>query len=286
MYSIIVNASSAARTSILIILLASVGLSCVTPQTTEESSVTIINPIDNLSVTKELELSVPESKKKSAEKFMIAFVAPSYQEISGDTRSSSAPGMGKGDKEKFNYLRTLVNTMQADLEYILLNKGIRVLGTFPSLDEMTFDQKKRAIYSFIPKVNIHVTSNDQVQRGQVHIEATGTYTVAGNIVMELRESMTGEKLWIKRLESPVAATKPYRFVQKSPPPRGGSLGDALAYAVVAGGIKNIDTTDVALAGAITDFYKELGKKFVDHIDSEEWAKYLEQAESLRKEKRY
>jgi len=52
------------------------------------------------------------------------------------------------------------------------------------------------------------------------------------------------------------------------------------------GIEEKDTSDKALADALSEFYNLLVKKLWDHMDTEEWSKYLDQAENLRREKRY
>ena len=54
----------------------------------------------------------------------------------------------------------------------------------------------------------------------------------------------------------------------------------------SGSTKEKDDTDQVLAAALQEFYTALGDKLWRHIDSEEWSKYLAQAEDIRKGKRY
>jgi len=251
-------------------------------------------PMKEVSVIKELELAIPKGGTKKAESpFMVAFVKPSYEvtpvKVTPSTLDTYAKNImtaysgayKKSDIAKEKYLDVLSESLKTDIDYMLLLKNIRVLGTFTSMDEMTFDQKKRAIYAFSPKITIVVDEQKIEDRSRGYSER-GTFTVRGYITLLLYESITGEKLWVKRIEAqPVSKT--YEFVAKFKEPiRVASDIDML----LVSGIEEKDTSDKALADALSEFYNLLVKKLWDHIDPEEWSKYLDQAENLRREKRY
>jgi hypothetical protein len=189
------------------------------------------------------------------------------------------------DVAKVDYFDKIKKYLQTDLEQILLAKKIRVLGQFKTRDEMTFDDKKRAVYAFTPEISITVDTKYTSNPGPPYTEE-GDLIVNGFITLTLRESITGEKLWIKRIEAePV--TMPYRFVAKYKEPlRLEETLTVVGMPLDTGSFKEDDTTDQALAEALDKFYASLGKKLWAHIDPEEWSKYLEQAKKLRKEKRY
>lgn len=230
-------------------------------------------------------LEVPSGNKKKAETpFMVAFVEPTY-ELSGTNPQAefmrAQLAYKKSDLGKPEYLTKLLRTLHTDLDYILLQKGIRVLGTYKSLDEMTFDQKKRAVYAFTPIFNIVVNENNTPGPGLGYSE-NGNFQINGYISLLLRDTMTGEKLWVKRLDAePVQ--KPYELVAKFRQPVG-TVGDM--ELLLNSGVAEKDNSDKALVEALSEFYTALGRKLWNHIDPEEWEKYLGQAADVRKGKRF
>lgn len=230
-------------------------------------------------------LDIPTGTAKKADSsFMVAFVEPTY-EFDGANPQSPYLQMGqaykKSDLAKRDYLTDLLKALHTDLDYILLQKGIRVLGTFKNLDEMTFDQKKRAVYAFTPTITISVSEDKTPTSGMAYSE-NGTFTVTGYITLLLRDTMTGEKLWIKRLDAdPVR--KPYVFTAKFRQPYGAASDVDL---LLKSGVSEQDTSDKALVAALSEFYSALGKKLWNHIDPEEWEKYLGQVADIRKGKRF
>jgi hypothetical protein len=250
--------------------------------------ITMYEPMKEVSVIKELELAIPKGGTKKAEvPFMVAFVKPSYETtpVKTSVRAGYMTGYTgvykKSDIAKEKYLDTLGESLKTDIDYMLLQKNIRVLGTFTSKDEMTFDQKKRAIYAFSPKIAIVVDEQKIEDRSRGYSER-GTFTVRGYIALWLYESITGEKLWVKRIEAqPIS--RAYEFAAKFKEPQKVATDIDMLF---ASGIEEKDTSDKALADALSEFYTLLVKKLWDHIDPEEWSKYLNQAEKLRQEKRY
>lgn len=262
---------------------------CVAPATrkTAGGEVTVVNPMSDLSVVKGLNLEVPAGAKKAAESFMVAVVMPQYE--FGETGAKGRPK--KSDQVKKIYIDQVKKTLKEDMDYMLLQKGIRVLGPFPTHDEMTFDDKKRAIYALVPKINLAVIEQNQIQESDAVYNERGSFAVTGRITLELWESITKEKLWVKRIEAP-NISKPYSIVKDTytenvQKRRGGkvTLGDLLVGGMVQRAEEK-DDSDMALGYALSEFYKPLGRKLWDHIDPEEWEKYLSQASALRKEKRY
>lgn len=107
------------------------------------------------------------------------------------------------------------------------------------------------------------------------------------VIFTLSESMTQEKLWVKRMEAdPV--TKPYKFIAKYKEPYRieQTIGIAGIPIQASSAAADKDDTDQVLVSALSDFYSALGSKLSRHIDPEEWGKYLEQAKSLRDQKRF
>lgn len=233
-----------------------------------------------------LRLQVPEGTEKKAEtSFMVAFVAPEFEAKMLTNPSPSISNFSnyrKMDNAKQAYFEVIKKSLLTDLEHILLQKNIRVLGPFKSWDEMTFDDRKRAIYIFEPIILIDVTTPHTKGERQMGYKEEGEIVVTGSIIFTLRESITREKVWIKRLEAE-EIKKPYRFVAKFKEPKG--VAPAIEVAFLEG-VEEYDNTDSVLNEALSEFYASLGAKIWKQIDPEEWEKYLGQATGLRKEKRY
>jgi hypothetical protein len=249
-------------------------------------NITVYEPMKEVSVIKDLELAVPKGSAKKAEStFMVAFVQPTY-EITPETYTAN-PYAGasvpykKSDIAKQKYQDAIRDSLKTDLDYILLQKGIRVLGSFRSRDEMTFDQKKRAVYAFQPTIKIFIDEQKTEQTGRGYTE-NGLFTIRGYINLLLAESITGEKIWLKRIEAqPI--NRPYEFAAKFKEPS--RVVTEVDY-LFASGVEEKDNSDKALAEALAEFYASLGKKLSDHIDTEEWERYLKQVADLRDVKRY
>lgn len=254
-----------------------------------------------------LKLKTPTGETKKAEtSYVVAFVATHYETAMEEVMKSQREAIQafKRDYEmaygvqtyrvhayrrmdiaKHDYFDQVKKFLQTDLEQILLAKNVRVLGVFKTRDEMTFDEKKRATYAFTPEISINVDTKSKSSGGSPYVEE-GDVIVNGVVTLTLRESITGEKLWVKRIEvSPII--KPYKFVAKYKEPYHieHTLG-VMCVSISSGSGEERDDTDQALATALSEFYIALGDKLWRHIDPEEWGKYLDQAENLRKEKRY
>lgn len=248
-----------------------------------------------------LNLKVPTGEAKKPETiYTVAFVATRYEtamaemvriqieQIQAMNRARGhtiSGGYRRMDVAKPGYFEQVKKFLQTDLEQILLAKNIHVLGLFKTRDEMTFDEKKRAVYAFTPEISITVDTKSTSTDGPPYAEE-GQIIVNGIMTLTLSESMTGEKLWVKRIDAePIA--KPYRFVAKYKETY--HVEETLGLAGVplgSGKTEEKDDTDQVLAQALSDFYNALGNKLWAHIDSEEWSKYLAQAEGIRKEKRF
>lgn len=228
-----------------------------------------------------LQLKVPEGIEKKAEtSFMVALVHPQF-ETKALMSSPVINKYRKMDEARQSYLETVKKSLLADLDHILLQKKIRVSGPFPTWQEMTFDDKKRAIYTFEPQISIEVTT-PHTEGSSMGYKEEGNIIVSGSITLILRESLTTEKLWVKRIDAE-EVKKPYYFAAKFKDPNRTTSDMDMIFAA---GVTEEDKTDEILSQALSEFYASMGDKIWKHVDPEEWEKYLKQAEDLRKEKRY
>lgn len=244
----------------------------------------------------------PEGVKKAETSYMVAFVRPTFEVSTTQARSArqaliegykmggaAVSGLGlyrKMDVAQNEYLDRIREVLQADLDKILLTKNIRVLGSFKSRDELTFDEKKRAIYAFTPVIRVDVrTSHSVANQANPYIEK-GKIIVSGELTLTLCESITGEKVWIKRIDAPEVGREYELITRYKEPFKYHQEFGVMGVPVTSSKMEEKDNTDQVLALTLSDFYEALGNSLLRHIDPEEWSKYLNQAESLRKQKQY
>lgn len=257
--------------------------------------------VSNFTPLPNLKLKVPTQTGKKAEtRYTVAVVALSYESAMAESFNSqmkAAQAMQqamlggqvmfngayrKMDTAKTAYFEQVKKALQADLDQMLLAKNIRVTGPYKSREDMTFDEKKRAVYAFTPEIFLSVDTKIKNNSGGSGYIEEGDMVVNGIVTLYLRECITGEKIWVKRLDmDPVA--KPYRMVAKFKAPRAQVANIDM---MLKASVKEEDNTDVVFAEALSEFYSSFSDKLWKHIDPEEWEKYLSQAENLRKEKRY
>lgn len=82
----------------------------------------------------------------------------------------------------------MLDAMQTDIEKVIIARGFTTAGSYPTIDEMTYSQKELSALILRPTINIDMV----VDRSQA--------TVSGNVVLELLEPMSREKVWVKHLE--------------------------------------------------------------------------------------
>ncbi|MEX0899943.1 MAG: hypothetical protein WD081_04540 [Gammaproteobacteria bacterium] len=135
----------------------------------------------------------------------IAVVNPNYREEESAFLAPVYARVGRG----------LSASMGADFEKLLVAKGMTATGPFPALDEITYSEKRGASLVFAPRLFIttkleykpnwqpvkdgfsRLPSGVRVDvRGERHFEMT----VTGWISFIMQEPLSGEKMWIRRLE--------------------------------------------------------------------------------------
>lgn len=111
-------------------------------------------------------------------------------------------------------------SMGVDIQRILVAKGLKINGPFPSFSEMTYQAKKTSDLAIAPKVYIDVTEKPlgvplksgvrgqpgkpvyvgQYTPGQHWMLKMYVVVISGWITFFIHEPLSGVKLWIKRLE--------------------------------------------------------------------------------------
>ena len=171
-----------------------------------------------------------------------------------------------------------VHSLRTDLEKLLVAKGFKVTGPYDSLDVMTFPEKQGATLTLTPIIDIRadnqVTQNTPATGMLIPGRQEGLFVVGGWVALVMLEPMSGEKMWVKRVE-----VEPVQELY------------SLTYTVVVRNnqrIQNIhsDTRPQALTTALNRIYPDVLQKAWTYFHPEEVMNVKRQADEVRKLKRY
>src|SRR5258708_1439183 len=101
--------------------------------------------------------------------------------------------------------RGLPSSMGREVDKIVSAKGMTTTGPYHSLDEITYSEKKNAELTLAPKIFITTEikyGNMQPTRRRegLTMEREFNMSISGWITFIMQEPLSGEKMWIKKLE--------------------------------------------------------------------------------------
>lgn len=169
------------------------------------------------------------------------------------------------------------SSMKTDLEKLLIAKGFKVTGPYETLDAMTFPEKKVANLTLTPIIDIRSESQITQNREAMSIipgHQEGLFVVGGWVALTMLEPLSGEKMWLKRIEIE-SVSEPY----------------AITYNLVTVGNQqrqNIlsDTRPQALTMALNKIYPIIMQQAWTYFHPEEIMNINQQANEVRERKRY
>ncbi len=139
---------------------------------------------------------VPEINPPASVKFTVGVVEPNYR-----------------DKLPLAYskaIRSFSSSVGSGLDQVLIAKGMTTKGPYASLDEMPYPDKKGSNLVLTETVYFQLTEEE---KGDAAIEyysdngkqvmcavRKGRLTVEGWLNYEMREPLSGEKMWIKKFD--------------------------------------------------------------------------------------
>lgn len=176
-------------------------------------------------------------------------------------------------------------SMAIDFDKIIIAKGMTVTGPFESLDMMTYPEKKNADLSLTPEIFINVQSADFTGwRGEEGwFVKTVWIKVDVWVAVMMREPLSSEKIWIKKIEVGEDGEKAEVYAEVM------DLGRKPGYKYVhqygPGRISYDGRTD-AVANIIKKMYPKIMQTCWKYINSDEILVLKEKAEEVRKLKRY
>jgi hypothetical protein len=220
-----------------------------------------------------------EKAKPGSVPITIAVVNPSYKEQDSALASPMYAGVGKG----------LSVSMGTDLDKILIAKGVTTTGPYLGLDEITYSQKKGAHLTLAPRVFVAVEvkqSEWQHIYGANRQEAHFVMNVSGWISFIMQEPMTGEKMWIKKLEIEPIKTQGV-IAQESFAQYSNSNGcDGPTFTGYSAGKILVDGKADALATALKDIYPMVLEKFTKYLETDEMVELKGKGQEIRANKVY
>ena len=222
----------------------------------------------------------------------VIVVNPWYKEDESALKTPLYTKVGKGFSA----------SMAVDADKVLIAKGMTTLGPYPTLHDVIYAHKKKATLTLAPKVFITVKvkyiDNWHAIKGstpskpvEYRMCRTFKMIVGGWISFVMQEPLSGEKMWIKKLEFDekemtgvelYGATPTYRHTY-------GFFG-GITGKYVSGYTKSkelvFDGKVEAVADYIQEMYPIIMNKFWTYLDTEEMLKLKKQTKEIRELKRY
>ena len=166
--------------------------------------------------------------------------------------------------------RGFSRSMGVDLDKILVAKGMTALGPYAALDDVTFPDKRAADLTLAPRVFLNTEakftkSYNTSYSGIGYIEKPFTMRISGWVSYEMREPLSGQKMWIKRLdldEREVRGVEIYEAIAA----RKDQYGNVVDWR--EGEIK-ISGREDALADALAAYYPEIMGRAWTYLDTDE-----------------
>ena len=231
--------------------------------------------------------TIPETKRPASVRFTVAIVEPLYKEPVSQTYS--------------RVVKSFSSSVGSGLDQMLVAKGMTTKGPYASLDELPYPDKKNSNLTLTETVFIqaveqaaskgahgyaHGGGNTYYTNSQgknVLCEVTsGKLTVDVWLTFELREPLSNEKMWIKRLDlgtmerSYQVGVEKYMYQDPSNPwVQQWRLGE-----------EQFNTKPDALASILNEVYPKIMNSAWTYLNTEELLKLNEKVKEIRQLKRY
>jgi hypothetical protein len=183
--------------------------------------------------------------------------------------------------------KAFAKSVATDLDRVLAAKGIKVSGPYSSYDEIPYPDKRSADLALTPNVVVTTTflyAPAKLVGDDSHVdysERPFKVSVQGFVSFELREPMSREKLWVKRLDFDVEDAQGVEAHAVKPVLN--QLGVAERYDI---GERVYDGRQDALAKVLTRWYPTILDKAWLYLDVDEMVNMKTQVEEIRQLKRY
>jgi hypothetical protein len=207
----------------------------------------------------------------------VIVVNPFYKEAESVFVDSTYSKVGKGFSK----------SMGVDLDKIIVSKGMTAVGPYPMLDDVTYPDKKNADITLAPRVFI-TTETKFGELFQREYEGVGHWAkpfdmkISGWVAYEMREPLSGQKLWVKKLEleeRQVSDVEIYEAVAL----RTDGYGNVIQWDQ---GKMRYSGREEALANALRDAYPTIMEKAWTYLNTEEILDLKGKTKEIRDRKVY
>lgn len=260
-------------------------------------------PIERQNGQLDFEYNAETSSKSYSQ--TIAIVSPAFAENSDSratTNAYAAPASTADFNERFyrgRYSNRLEDAMTSGFQELITKKGFKFVGPYRNFDEITYTDKQNTYLAIIPDIDLRfekLASNPSCSGARCVEE--GQFEVSGDFSFKLVEPLTQQTFLTKRISlSDLRIVKDYRSISDNP---GHNKNDLVGMAVTAafqqlekaanqGNVqanKNVDTSDKALAEAVSEFYAAAMGRMDTYLSPEEILSFSRDVKALKDRKRY
>lgn len=227
----------------------------------------------------------PPSYETKKLNIVLGIVAPSY-----DTKVLELPvAVRVEDKVRIkNVIDLFSRSMASDFERMVIARGFHSKGPFKSLDYMTYPDKMGSDLTLTPKIFITTTDGTSRAGGGMFLLASRDsgfllashdsciLTVSGFIEMIILEPLSGEKMWIKRIDfEPVSVNCKFSYDYKGDKKKGTQWIDI-----------KVDTRPEALQAALERIYPIAMDTAWRYLHPDEVKRLKQESQEIRERKRY
>jgi Neuraminyllactose-binding hemagglutinin precursor (NLBH) len=204
----------------------------------------------------------PPSTATKALNLTIGIVNPQYKTEFGGNESQSMKNLYS-------------SSMGTDFEKIIIAKGFKTTGPFPSQNEMTYPDKERANLILVPEIAIEIKKvvTAKIMPGGLFLpgKIDGYYSCNGFISLYLIEPLSGEKMWIKKIDLEPSQQE---FHVK--------LFNDLNGNIVKDERDSTDNGEQIIQQLLERSYQEVMTKAWDYLDPTEISNLMPQVDEVRK----
>jgi hypothetical protein len=219
----------------------------------------------------------PQTQRPAPVRINVVVVEPFYREAESALMDNTYAKVGRG----------FAKSMGVDLDKIIVSKGMTSIGPYQTLDDVTFPAKRGSDITLAPRVFLTTETKfspptEREYQGTGHFAKSFTMRIGGWVSYEMREPITGQKLWVKRLdltERDVQGIEVYDAVAV----RTDKYGHVTQWAE---GKQVHSGREDALADAIRAYYPEIMEKAWTYLDTDEIQELRKMAQEVRDRKVY
>lgn len=222
----------------------------------------------------------------------IVVVNPFYKETESTLAEALYSKVAKG----------FSSSMGVDMDKLIISKGMTVKGPYLSLDEITYSDKKGSDLTLAPKVFLtaqtkyvgevqYITYRNEAGQEEVRGAREFQMNIGGWIAFVMQEPLSGEKMWIKKLEledTVVTGIESYEATPQYVTYQTGCFNE-IQNSYVSGytlGKLMYDGKIDAMADMLNKLYPTIMEKCWTYLDADEILSLKEKVQEIRVLKRY